>query len=305
VAKIRGDARAMASLVTTGAAREFLAAAGDLPAQRTRRLWHDATKTRYFTDAGRAALPAQERAALAARDVDEELYYSARWGTPVAYARALDLLAQGEDGFVGKRIFDFGFGAVGHLRMLASLGAHVVGVDVDPLSSVLYTAPGDQGTIRGRLGRNGDLRLVFGRFPADAMVVDAVGAGYDLFLSKNVLKRGYIHPERFASERHLITLGVDDEAFVRAIHAMLVSRGRALVYNLAPPPAPLDEPFIPWADGRCPFARDLWERVGFRVISFDRDDTPAARAMDHALGWDREPEAVPLTATYTLVEKMP
>ena len=132
---------------------------------------------------------------------------------------------------------------------------------------------------------------------------EAVGGGYDLFVSKNVLKRGYIHPERFASEKHLISLGVDDESFVRTLHEMLAPGGKVLIYNLAPPPAPLDKPYIPWADGRCPFAREVWEKLGFRVVVFDRDDTPAAHKMAHALGWDREEGGGELFATYTLVEK--
>jgi hypothetical protein len=293
----------MTPLVKSGFANAFLGAAAELPVQPTRHLWHDAAKTRYCTAADLALLSVAERAALYPKDVDEELYYVARWGTPIAYARPLDLLELPADALVGKRVIDFGFGAVGHLRMLASLGARVTGIDVDPLARALYGADA-QGTVHGRLGRDGDLMLLFGRFPSDPSLQRAAGGGYDLFLSKNVLKRGYIHPERFASEKHLISLGVDDEAFVRAVHGMLVPGGRALVYNLAPPQAPLDKPFIPWADGRCPFARSIWEKVGFRVIAFDRDDTPAARAMGHALGWDEGPDAVELSGTYTLAEKL-
>src|SRR5208282_3848905 len=138
------------------------------------------------------------------------------------------------------------------------------------------------------LGRDGELRLLFGAFPKDPAMRQAVGGGYDLFLSKNVLKRGYVHPERFAPERQLVSLGVDDETFVRTLHEMLAPGGRVLIYNLAPPPAPPDQPYIPWADGRCPFARAIWERVGFRVVAYDRDDTPAAKTMAHALEWDKE-----------------
>ena len=96
---------------------------------------------------------------------------------------------------------------------------------------------------------------------------------------------------------------MDDESFVRTLHGMLAPGGQVLIYNLAPPPAPLDKPYIPWADGRCPFAREVWEKVGFHVVAFDRDDTPAAKAMEHAFGWDREEGNTELFATYTLVEK--
>ena len=300
VAGIRKEAAALAPLVKTELAREFLAAAADLPPQAPRRLWHDAGKAHFYTDADAARLGEGERRALYPKDVDEELYYVDRFGTPAAYARPLEILGLGKDGLAGKRVIDFGFGAPGHLRMLAGLGAHVTGVEVDPLSKALYTAPGDQGSLHGRLGRDGDVRLLYGAFPADAALKAAVGGGYDLFVSKNVLKRGYIHPERFALEKHLISLGVDDETFVRTLHGMMAPGGRVLIYNLAPPPAPLDQPYIPWADGRCPFARELWEKVGFHVVAFDRDDTAEARLMAKTLAWDGPEE---FSGTYTLVEK--
>ncbi len=300
VAQIRKEAAALAPRMKTALAQEFLAAAAELPPQPPRRLWHDAAKAHFYTDAEAARLPDGERRALYPEDAGEELYYVDRFGTPVAYARPLEILGLDRDALAGKRVLDFGFGAPGHLRMLAALGARVTGVEVDPLSKALYTAPGDQGTVRGRLGHDGDLRLLYGAFPADTGLRVSVGSSYDLFLSKNVLKRGYIHPERFALEKHLISLGVDDEAFVRALHGMMAPGGRVLIYNLSPPPAPLDQPYIPWADGRCPFARELWEKVGFHVVAFDRDDTAEARLMAKALAWD-EPET--FFATYTLVEK--
>jgi hypothetical protein len=304
VFEIRKEARALAPLMKSALVKEFLAAADDLPAQATRRFWHDAKKTQYHSDAEVARLSEAERRALYPRDVDEELYYVARYGTPMAYARPLDLLGLGKDGLAGKRVLDFGFGAVGQLRIFAALGAYAAGIEVDALCQALYTAPGDQGTIHGRLGRDGEVRLFFGFFPADAALRQAVGTGYDLFISKNVLKRGYIHPERFAPEKHLISLGVDDETFVRTLHGMLVPGGRVLIYNITPPPAPPDKPYIPWADGRCPFAREVWEKVGFRVLEFDRDDTPAAKAMARALEWDKKEEGGDdFFATYTLAQK--
>jgi hypothetical protein len=305
VAQIRKDARAYAPLAKSPLVAEFLAAADDLPAVPTRRLWHDADKKRYWTDADASHLAQADRRTLTSQAADEELYYVDRYGTPMAYARPLELLGLARDALVGKRVIDFGFGAPGHLRILASLGARVTGIDVDPLSRALYTAPGDQGPIHGRLGQDGDMRLLFGAFPADPAIVEAVGGGYDLFLSKNVLKRGYIHPERYAPPSHLIVLGVDDEAFVRRLHAVLVPGGKVLIYNFTPPLAPPDKPYIPWADGRCPFAREVWENAGFRVIDFDRDDTPAAKAMGHVFEWDKEDDGGELYATYTLAERLP
>src|SRR5438132_4960834 len=112
--------------------------------------------------------------------VDEEYYYTTRYGTPLAYARPLEVLAgAGFTDVAGKRLVDFGYGGIGQLLMLASLGAGAVGIDVDPLLRAMY-AERD-----GRFG-DGSLRTLDGRWPTDAPVRAAVGGGYDLLLSKNV-----------------------------------------------------------------------------------------------------------------------
>jgi hypothetical protein len=278
-AAIRAEAAALRPLVDSDVARRFVDAAAQLPpvAKRTVRV------------GGKR------------RVIDEEYFYTTRYGSPLAYARPLDLLARaGFDEVAGRTVVDFGYGGIGQLMMLASLGATAVGVDVDPLLRAMY-AERD-----GRFGA-GTLRTVDGRWPADPIVRATVGGGYDLFLSKNVLKRGYIHPEQPVPERQTIRLGVDDEAFLRAVFEALKPGGRMLIYNLAPAPAPPGKPYIPWADARSPFPRELYERVGFRVDAFDVDDTAAARVMARALGWDRGPEAMNLErdlfALYTLVER--
>lgn len=279
VVALRAEAAALRPLVQTDLAARYVEAAARLPP----------VATRTVVVAGKA------------RVVDEEYYYTTRYGTPLAYARPLELLAgAGFDDVAGRRIVDFGYGGIGQLLTLASLGADVAGVDVDPLLRAMY-ADRD-----GPFGA-GRLRTLEGRWPADPAVRDGVGGGYDLFLSKNVLKRGYIHPSQPVDEHKTIQLGVDDEAFLRAVLALLKPGGRMMIYNLAPAPAPAGKPYIPWADGRSPFPRELYERVGFRVVAFEVDDTAAARAMAHALGWDRGPDAMDLRnglfAQYTLVTK--
>jgi hypothetical protein len=276
---IRADAQTLRPLVTSSLARRYLDAAAQLPSVPSRTIVVDGKPKR----------------------VDEEYYYTTRYGTPLAYARPLELLAR--DGFndvAGRRIVDFGYGGIGQLLMLAALGADLVGVDVDPLLRAMY---GD----RDGPFASGRVHTVDGRWPADEATHAKVGGRFDLFLSKNVLKRGYIHPSQPVDERKTIKLGVDDEAFLRAVHEALVPGGRMMIYNLAPAPAPPGKPYIPWADGRSPFPRELFERVGFRVIAFEVDDTAAARAMAHALGWDRGPEAMDLKkdlfAQYTLVAR--
>jgi len=287
VAALRTEAKALRPLVSTRWVRRCLEATEVLPSIPPRTLYGDEAKTRYRSASEADALPEAERAALVARVLDEDFYYNTRYGTPLAYARPLDIL--GAAGFQPARakILDFGFGGIGQLRLLASLGAEVHGIEVDPLTRALYSWPGDQGPIRGYHGSGGSVELHYGRFPVDETLTKAVGGGYSLFLSKNTLKRGYIHPEQPVPDRQRIDLGVDDAAFVRRLSGMGVPGGLVMIYNLTPAPNQPGKPYIPWADGRCPFDREIWEQAGFEVEAYNKDDSAAARAMARALGWNK------------------
>jgi SAM-dependent methyltransferase len=285
VAQIRREAAAVRPLVTSGLARGFLGATAELPAVAARTLYRDAEKKTVVTASAADRLDPEARKALTPMPVDETFYYTTRYGSPLAYARPLDLL--GLDGADGLKVLDFGYGTVGHLRLLAMLGADATGVDVDPLLPALYGEPSDQGEVKSRGGRAGHVRLLSGRFPADPAIRTAVGEGYDLILSKNTLKRGYVHPSEPTDPRRLLNLGVDDAAFLKSAFAALKPGGRLLIYNLSPAPSPPGQPYKPWADGRCPFTRDDCEGAGFRVIEYDKDDSPAARALGKALEWDK------------------
>lgn len=319
VETIRADAAALAPTVATEEVKLFLAATADLPTIVPRAVFANEARTKYYTQAEAVALPKAERDALKRRDVDEQFYYNTRYGTPLAYERPLDIIFSATDespalhGIAGKHILDFGFGGVGHLRLLASLGADAVGVEVDPLLRALYSAPGDTGQIplakaaKGETSAPGSLTLLFGRYPADKELVQSVGDGYDIVISKNVLKRGYIHPERPVDKRMLVDLGVDDAAFVRNLARILKPGGVAMIYNLSPAPSPPDKPYKPWSDGRCPFDRALFESAGLRIIAYDADDSEQARAMARTLGWDKGSSPMDvdndLFAHYTLVQK--
>jgi hypothetical protein len=266
----------------------------------------DSSRTHYWKGRELEALPDSTRARLLTRVLGERFYYNTRYGSPLAYARPLEILASAGFATVKRRrLVDFGYGTIGHLRLLAGLGADATGIDVDPLLATYYSEPGDLGEVRGK--PDGRLRILTGQWPAADAVKRDAGEGYDLFLSKNTLKRGYVHPERAADPRQLVHLGVDDTTFVREIHGLLRPGGWALIYNLCPAPAPADKPYIPWADGRSPFSRELFEAEGFEVIAFDRDDSPEARRMGHALGWDDPASKLDLErdlfATYTLVRR--
>ena len=289
VGRLRAEAKAAEPLAKSDLGRSFLAATGSLPHVETRVVWFDSSRTHAWNEAEALALADTTRRRLIRREYDESFYYNTRYGSPLAYLRPLEFLAaHGVKDLSGRRVMDFGYGTIGHLLLLGHLGADVVGVEVDPTLRVLYAK--DQGTV----GKAGRLTLVDGQWPVTDEVRKAAGGGFDLILSKNTLKRGYIHPERPVNPRMLVHLGVDDSTYVARLHDALKPGGYVLIYNLSPAPSPPDKPYQPWTDGRCPFDRALLERAGFEVIAYDQDDGPAARAMGHALGWDAGPRPMDL-----------
>lgn len=307
VAELAEEAKALDPLVRTEWVRRFLASAASLPPIAPRTIYFDTDRKHYYSEQETGTLGATERAALSSRVLDESFYYTGRYGTPLAYARPLDIL--GERGFdpTGGRIADFGYGSIGQLRLLAGLGADVTGVEIDSVTRALYSQPGDTGDIAGAGGVRGRLRVLHGSFPSDPELKAAVGGGYRLFISKNTLKRGYVHPERPIPDRQKVNLGVDDETFVKTLFGLLEPGGYVLVYNICPAPAPPDKPYIPWADGHSPFPREMWEAAGFQVLAFDEVDDAQVRAMGHALGWDSGDQGMDLAndlfAWYTLVRR--
>lgn len=301
------EADAARLLVESPLARGFLGAAAGLSVPSARELYRTADK-QYVMPDQLAKLSEKERADLTKIPVTAQIYYHTKYGTPLAYVRPLDLLGQaGVKDLKGKRILDYGYGTVGHLRMLASMGADAVGVDVDPFLPALYCKDDDQGGIAVDGKNVGQVTLVNGRWPGDADASNRVGGGYDLIISKNTLKNGYIHPEREVDQRMLIDLGVSEEEFVAKLYAAMKPGGYVMIYNICPAPAPADKPYIPWADGRCPFPRKMLESAGFKIIEFDHDDSKAVREMAHAFGWDSGDYKMDLEknlfAHYTLLER--
>ncbi|MFO0943392.1 MAG: hypothetical protein U0930_21875 [Pirellulales bacterium] len=213
--------------------------------------------------------------------VDENRFYN-RYGSPLAYARLLDIaMNHGYQPKHKSKVFDFGYGSIGHLQMLARSGLDVTAVDVDALLPAIYDRTS------GQVG-TGSIKLLSGRFPADDALVSEAGAGYGLFISKNTLKLGYIHPTReLPDPRHRIDLGVTDETFLSKVADMLNPGGLLVIHNLCPAKSPADKPYVSWAEGECPFPRALFENHGFEVLEFDVDESATARKLGKALGWDQ------------------
>ena len=312
VERIVNDAQRLESIVKSPHVKRFLQQALLLPKIAPRKLFVLPDKSKYYTEADVLKETAEVRASLVPYDVDEDKYYNTNYGSPLSYSRPLDVLfAHGLELPAGSKILDFGYGYVGHLRFLATMGMQATGVDVWPLLPVLYSFPGDQGPIKGAQGETGSVRLVDGRFPADSAVVSTIGNGYRLAIAKNVLKKGYIHPDRPVDDpKKRIDLGVSDDVVLHSFYETLVPGGFFLIYNICPALTPPDKPFVPWSDGRSPFTRAQLEAAGFEVLEFDKDDTEAVRLMGKTLGWDQPEDGEPgmdlehdLSVLYTLMRR--
>jgi len=301
------EAATIASQARSSLASAFLRGFGCLPSVAPQVAYYNKDTRKALSEAAASKMSEAELTGYARKDIDDRFYYFTRYGTPVAFVRPMEILGTaGVKSPDGLKIVDFGFGSVGQLRALASTGADATGIEVDPLLQVIYAAePGPVARCAAAgAGKAGSIQLVFGQFPADPAVVKQVGGGYDVFVSKNTLKHGYIHPAQEVDPRMLVHLDVDDETFVRAVYTALKPGGYFLIYNLCPAPSKPGEKYIPWSDGRSPFAREVYEKVGFKVLAFDVDDTAAARVMGKTFEWGTEEDlAKDLFGTYTLVQK--
>ena len=281
------EARKLRPLAKSDLGRSFLQASEAAPPYAPRTIYRRGKAREWLGADAFARLPAADRAAWTPTRITEDTYQGLFYGSPLAYLLPLERLdAAGFGDLRGKRMADFGHGGIGQLRLFAEMGADAVGIDVDTVQPVLYAVPGDQGPF-GKAG--GSVRLVHGRFPADSRVVAAVGGGYDLFVSKNTLRMGYIHPAEKVDRRLLVDLGADDPAFLKAVAAALKPGGWLVIYNLTPAPNAAGKPYRPMADGRCPFSAEDLAAAGFETLVRDGVDDKAARALGAALGWDTPP----------------
>jgi SAM-dependent methyltransferase len=301
------EARTLKPLAKSDLGRSFLKAAEAAPPYAARTVYRRGKAREWLDAAAFAKLTAADRSAWTPVAIGESTYQGLFFGSPLAYLLPLDRLgAAGFGGLRGKRVADFGHGGIGQLRLFAELGAKAVGIDVDPLQPALYAAPADQGPL-GKAG--GSVRLVHGRFPADPKVAASVGGGYDLFLSKNTLKRGYIHPAEKVDQRLLVDLGADDKTFLKAVAKSLKPGGWLVIYNLGPAPSAAGKPYRPMADGRCPFSAEDLSAAGFETLVRDGVDDKAARALGATLGWDKPPVNMKLDddlfALITVARKKP
>src|SRR5262249_49065985 len=94
VRELEDEAKALAPLVHTALARAFLAAVPRLPSISPRTVYRDSARTRAWSAREAQQLPDTLRAKLVARTLDERFYYDTRYGSPLAYVRALEILGR-------------------------------------------------------------------------------------------------------------------------------------------------------------------------------------------------------------------
>ena len=304
--KLRADAAALGPLVTQPLAREFLSAAVRLAEPGPRVVYRDRERGLAITPEAFAALGADEQAAFTPREYGPDFYYETAYGSPLVYARLLDLAAPHLTPGAGARSLDFGYGSIGQLQLLAHCGFDAHGVDIEPVFPALYREPGDTGAIG-----KGRVTIHAGRWPAEPALREAIGGGHRLITSKNTLKNGYLHPAPPAGQtvdpRRLLHLGVDDAEFLRRVHDALEPGGVFVIYNICPPQNPPDQEWLPFADGTCPFPRPALEKAGFEVLAFDALDQEWVLDCFEALGYGegktREALAQAFFCWYTILRR--
>lgn len=292
VEQLTREAAQLKPLIKSALAIEFLDMVPLLSEPQSRTLYRNREKGIALTPAQWNWLSEEDKNAAKPQVFPPEFFYNTGYGSPLIYVRTLDLAGKHGLATLDQRhVMDFGSGTIGHLRVMALQGATARGVDVDPVLAALYSAPEDQGAIGA--GKNGSAWQHIGRWPAEPDIVRTVGTGFDLITSKNTLKEGYIHPKppegKTANPKQLITLGVDDAAFLRHIHDSLNPGGLFIIYNICPAqsdPKDLTKPYIPFADGKSPFSRAQFATAGLDVLEFDVVDSAWAIDAFTALGYN-------------------
>lgn len=284
------DAEALSSMVRSKAAAQWLDRADEVTTDLPERTIYIRTRpNRAITAEAYAALPEGEREGWRAYEVTPATYHATFYGSPVAYLPAVDFAGEvlrgtaedPEPTFVGRRILDLGYGQMGQLEMLAACGAEVVGVEVDPILTLLYEDSAEPRRVENPEGEAGSVRVLECAWPNDAACRDAVGGGYDVILARNILKRGFVKPARPVAGIVPVAEGMSDEEACRAFFDALAPGGVLVIYSLGPAP----DPDKPWSDITNPWPREAWEAAGFEVVRHDADVSVPARLMFVALGY--------------------
>src|SRR5262249_50830165 len=107
---LKREARALEPQVTSRLAKNFLKAAANLPTISPRTVSLDESRKIYLPEAAAKKLDQRARSELKQVALDASFYWNTKYGSPLAYARPLDVLGRsGLDSFSGKKVLDFGY----------------------------------------------------------------------------------------------------------------------------------------------------------------------------------------------------
>jgi hypothetical protein len=294
------DAALLKPQMKQAAALEFLRGVEKLTPQLSRIVYTHPKERRTISPAQYEALQANDRTGFERVEHDENFYFSTYYGTPVAYARAIEFAGMhGLSTLNNARILDIGYGAMGGPRMLAGAGAQVSAVDVDSLLPALYRELTDQGRVAGFDSRAGEITLFNGVYAGNVTLTKLIGKDFNLIVTKNTMKMGFMKPSN--GRPPFVSFEANDEVLLDTIYDALAPGGLLVIYNIT---GALD-PAKPSTDGRSPFTREQFTRANLNVLALDANDDAATRAMAKALGWEKQMGDLEknLFALYTVVQR--
>src|SRR3954469_14199158 len=108
IEEMRAQASAVAPLVESPLAKAFLGTADMLRPVAPRLLLRDPQTKEVFTPGQSESLPEPQKSRLTKRIYDTRFYYTTGYGSPIIYARPLDILGErGVESLAGKKVLDF------------------------------------------------------------------------------------------------------------------------------------------------------------------------------------------------------
>ncbi len=277
------DAKTLVGLFESDLAHEMLEQVHELPMIESKQIHIAVRPNRGYTESEFEMLDESEKKGLQVFEVDPERYYTTFYGSPLVYARAFDLIDQHAPGFEinNSRIMDLGYGQLGQLRLWGQMGAHVIGVEIDPILRAMY----EDCEALGPIDHSGSVELVHGAWPNEKETREEVGEQFDLIVSRNLLKKGYVKPAALNPKFPIpVAWGMSDLEAVSHFYDALAPGGLVVIESLGPKP----DPEKPWSDIKNPWSKQAWIDAGFEVLAHDKDESEYARSLGKALGWDAQ-----------------
>jgi hypothetical protein len=295
------DAEQLREIYTSPQAKQMLDQVEHLPVCEPRTIYASFRPNKAFNEDEYNNLSEEQQQKLRKLDITPIDYYSTFYGSPLVYARTLDLLHQHAPDFTinNTNIIDLGYGQLGQLRLWAQMGAHVTGIEIDPILTAIYDDCQAVGDLEEP--NTGSLTLIEGSWPNEESARTQVGDGYDLFISRNLLKRGYVKPEKLNPNfPPPVGWEMSDAEMLGHLYDILSPGAIVIIESLGPKP----DPQKPWSDISNPWPESAWTKAGFQILAHDQDESTYARTMGAALGWDERMNLeTDLFAVYSMYRK--